>query len=798
MANPVGSYISGKVVKPIAKAVVGVGKDILSAAKKPKVKENVKIDAPDMALNFGVPKVEPIVPPSTFIGSAIPSRPVAPRIPTPEELGIKPRATEAEVKAFLIEKEPNINLNVKENKALVESLLKADAQAAARQKVDYELTRRAIEREHAKRVAEFEAVLKSQPEFIPRAKTTKEMFETTTPTQPIIGEPIKPNTKYMTDEQATVAEEQYAQQLFERAKRESTMTNEQIAQATAPATPGNVITPEDLATLPKQKDGSLAKSIALNSLYAGLTAAPLVTNKVTDNSLLNKAANVAGIVGSVGLLPSIAKSKWPNIIKGTSLLGGASSALANAFNLFTSSPTKADTVAPPATVDIGVEGGTTETAPAETRPYAFDQFGNKVYTDTIGQGAPAGQGVAGTSSQQAQVDALLQQSIDTQVAAITGGITQKDIDDEATTQLNDLIKQYGDINKMYDSLVTGDPALTATIASIQNQYQNSTAIINKAYDIATQQITGSTEAFSKQMQSAGEAQAQANALAAGGLGATVAPTGLTAEQANASGISDTALGGAATTGSALVSALGGVAQSQNIADQLKLGAGSSDALQQAALDKAYAQTALEQNKLDAVTSAQLNDIKTRAEQNRQATIYKATNMTNLADKVYATKAAQAAAKKQQAVDIAKIKADAASTKAKYLLAMSKKEYQDFTGISANANLNPKPKFVIEKPLVGKDAKGKITKDPSAVTGITYKDTKGNPQNLTVADANNILGLVNGSLTMPEALSPDTALTYWSEFYIKNANTWPGFIDVLSKMKYPTSAQAMVNALYPTK
>lgn len=782
------------------KLIVGAGKNILSALNRPKPK--VKVDAPDLTLNYGTP------PATTSIARAAVPKPEVPVIPPIEKL-VLPPATQREIKEFILSKDPKTNFKTKEGKELISKYEADDARRRAEEVTFIEQRTKALEKEYARQQAEYEAYIAD----LNRPRTSAENFASTPRTEPRpdFSEPVRPNTTYLTEDEANIAEQLYTQELFNAAKARNNMTSEQILMDSAKIKPEGIITPESLTSVVTKKPNSALKTIGTGIGFGALSAVPGVTENVTDNTYANKAADAVGLIGNLGLAKTFVGANLPGIVKLPAALLSLYPAFGNIGSLFSSTPTKEKVTTKPDNTLVeegtpegtgtGSTGGTgTVAGTPETAAWAYDQNGNKVYVTPKGTGTTAG--TAGTqtpivTTQEAAVDALIKQSIDEQVSAITGGVTQKDVDDATTKQLNDLIKQYGDINKMYDSLVTGDPALEANLASIENQYKSSSAIISNAYDVATKQITGSTEAFSNQMKSAGEAQMAANALAAGGLSATVAPTGLTGEQANAAGISDTAVGGAAITGSALVSALGGVGQSQQIADQLQLGSQSTDSLQQVALDKAYAQTVLEQNKLDAVTTAQLNDIKTRAEQKKTATIYKANNLTNLADKVYATKAAQAAAKKQQAVDIAKIKADAASTKAKYLLAMSKDEYQAFTGIKANSNLNPNPSFVVAKPLVGKDAKGKITKDPSAVIDVSYVNKNGDPVKLTVAQANTIIASVNASLQDPQALSPDTALKYWTIFYKENQST-PGFIDVLNKMKYPVSPQAMVNALYPAK
>lgn len=512
-------------------------------------------------------------------------------------------------------------------------------------------------------------------------------------------------------------------------------------------------------------------SKALNALktlgyYGGagtLASAPYLQDQILPESdFARKTADVVGVIGSALLGKRLLKSKLPKTVKIPGVIGSAYTGLTQAGDFFAgSTPAPLDTL------------GTGEIDIAPIAP------GNVVLDE-----APMEEQIPTGPTQQQAVDALLNQAVDAQVKAITGGVTQADLNAQTQQAMNDLIANYGSAQNMTNSLAQGDQALAANLEYIRSQYEMGTNIINQAYDTARQQIQGYQTQSSQLMANTAAAQQAAISQAAGGL-ATFSPgTMLTPEQGNAAGLSDTALGGAGITGSSLVNALGGVAQAQNAAATLGLGSSLNNQLATSALDRAATLSALQQDALYQSSSAVATDAKTKAQVAQQNAIYDKQNAIDLANKVYATKIDAINNQANAKADLAKIAADAATKKATILANLSPEEYRSYTGISAKSNFKSPSWYGTV-----------IPGDATALTKVSYKDSKGVTQKATVSDAQNNLDLVYAVLSQPEATDPNTALATWTVFYNKYAAD-PSFIPTLTARKMPTSASAMVKTLWP--
>lgn len=560
---------------------------------------------------------------------------------------------------------------------------------------------------------------------------------------------------------------------------------EQIAKRKVTAAQSRILA-EDLArqkvnAAPKIETPNLANdpldaikkpNKALNALktagYFGgattLASAPYLQDQILpNNDFARKAADVAGVVGNVMLGRGLLRTKLPKSIKIPGVIGSAYSGLIQAGDFL---------------------GGSTP-APTDALDSSLVDIAPPAPGNVVQEEAPAQAPVATGPSQQQAVDALLNQAVDAQVKAITGGVTQADLNAQTQQAMNDLIANYGSAQNMTNSLAQGDQALAANLEYIRSQYEMGTNIINQAYDTARQQIQGYQTQGSQLMADTAAAQQAAIGQAAGGL-ATFSPgTMLTPEQGNAAGLSDTALGGAGVTGAALTNALGGVAQAQNAAATLGLGSSLNNQLATSALDRASKLAQLQQDALYESSSAVASDAKTKAQNAQQNAIYDKQNAIDLANKVYETRIDAINNQANNKADLAKIAADAANKKATILANLTPAEYKAYTGISAKSNFKSPSWY-------GSTVSG----DPLAKTKVLYVDSTGTKQNATVSDVQNTLDLVYSVMNQPEATDPETALATWTVFYNKYSAD-PSFVPTLAARKMPTSASAMVKTLWPS-
>ena len=512
---------------------------------------------------------------------------------------------------------------------------------------------------------------------------------------------------------------------------------------------------------------------ALNALkaagyYGGagtLASAPYLQDQILpNNDFARKTADVLGVVGNLMLGRGLLKSKLPKTVK----IPGA---LASAYSGFTQG--------------LDFLGGSTP-APTDALDSSLVDIAPPAPGNVVQEEAPAQAPVATGPSQQQAVDALLNQAVDAQVKAITGGVTQADLNAQTQQAMNDLIANYGSAQNMTNSLAQGDQALAANLEYIRSQYEMGTNIINQAYDTARQQIQGYQTQGSQLMANTAAAQQAAIGQAAGGL-ATFSPgTMLTPEQGNAAGLSDTALGGAGITGSSLVNALGGVAQAQNAAATLGLGSSLNNQLANTALDRASTLAKLQQDALYESSSAVASDAKTKAQNAQQNAIYDKQNAIDLANKVYETRIDAINNQANNKADLAKIAADAANKKATILANLTPAEYKAYTGISAKSNFKSPSWYGTV-----------ISGDPMAKTKVSYNDSKGSPQKATVNEVQSILDTVYALMNEPEATDPETAFGTWTLFYNKYKSQDPAFLPTLAARKMPTTASEMVKTLWPS-
>jgi hypothetical protein len=246
------------------------------------------------------------------------------------------------------------------------------------------------------------------------------------------------------------------------------------------------------------------------------------------------------------------------------------------------------------------------------------------------------------------LDALYQQAIDEAIAA-RGATTQADL--------------------------AADPLLQQELAAIDQQYTSAKQNIQDNYAAALNQVQGYQTQADQLMQELAAAQLAGIETAAGQAMAPAPGTGLSAEEAAAAGLSQTAVGGAGTTGAALLGGMGGVTSAQLAAQRVAAGSLLAEQLASGRLDQAAVETALEQALVEAERGARVTAAERQA---REREISRQQNIEAADMRLRAAESRRAeTASKREAIAAARLQNN--QRLADRIAGMSAEEYRRFVG-----------------------------------------------------------------------------------------------------------------------
>lgn len=290
--------------------------------------------------------------------------------------------------------------------------------------------------------------------------------------------------------------------------------------------------------------------------------------------------------------------------------------------------------------------------------------------------------------------------------------------------------------------------------AIRRDYESRKQQVANNYAAALEQIAGYQDQADQLLSSAAAAAQAGYEQAAGGLQNFQAPTGLTAEEAALSGISPTALGGAAISGAALARGLAGAEQAASAAQRFATGVDLGGQLAATRGSEVDTLAALERNLLAAETESRLNATERKAEARR----------------------AKAAAR-EAAVNL---QTNARLAIAEKVSNMTPAQIAAWRGSSAS-----------KKQFVAPDWFGKNATGPSdkVIPGITLTEYPA-----TIGTLNDALNMVYAAMTDPAYTDPSTALAAWNALF---AEIGPDYRKLLEYKKVPSSAGAMYAALFKT-
>ena len=181
-------------------------------------------------------------------------------------------------------------------------------------------------------------------------------------------------------------------------------------------------------------------------------------------------------------------------------------------------------------------------------------------------------------------------------------------DSNYNSKITSVVNANGGAQATVDKVNAGDPLLIAQLESIQQEYEVAKEEIKANYAAAMEQIKGYQTQATGILSDVAKAQAADFERASGGLQAMQAPTGMSAEEASAIGLSPESVGGGGITGAALARGLGASSASQLAAEQVNLGTTLGDQLATGAIDQADYLNMLALSKLQAKNTAKENKL----------------------------------------------------------------------------------------------------------------------------------------------------------------------------------------------
>ena len=353
------------------------------------------------------------------------------------------------------------------------------------------------------------------------------------------------------------------------------------------------------------------------------------------------------------------------------------------------------------------------------------------------------------------LDALYQQAIDEAIAA-RGATTQADL--------------------------AADPLLQQELAAINQQYTSAKQNIQDNYAAALNQVQGYQTQADQMMQELAAAQLAGIETAAGQAMAPAPGTGLSAEEAAAAGLSQTAVGGAGTTGAALLGGMGGVTSAQLAAQRVAAGSLLAEQLASGRLDQAAVETALEQALVDAERGARVTAAERQA---REREVRRQQNIEAADMRLRAAESRRAeTASKREAIAAARLQNN--QRLADRIAGMSAEEYRRFVGGDVTTVSPAWAKSRISPPAKGTgESTGVVPGFPAA----------------SVDDANTVLQLFETEMGNILATNQDraTAINSIARWIIDVTNTYG--VDaraVLRAAGHPVTPEEIYNKLAPQR
>jgi len=353
------------------------------------------------------------------------------------------------------------------------------------------------------------------------------------------------------------------------------------------------------------------------------------------------------------------------------------------------------------------------------------------------------------------LDALYQQAIDEAIAA-RGATTQADL--------------------------AADPLLQQELAAINQQYTSAKQNIQDNYAAALNQVQGYQTQADQLMQELAAAQLAGIETAAGQAMAPAPGTGLSAEEAAAAGLSQTAVGGAGTTGAAILGGMGGVTSAQLAAQRVAAGSLLAEQLASGRLDQAAVETALEQALVDAERGARVTAAERQA---REREVRRQQNIEAADMRLRAAESRRAeTASKREAIAAARLQNN--QRLADRIAGMSAEEYRRFVGGDVTTVSPAWAKSRISPPAKGTgESTGVVPGFPAA----------------SVDDANTVLQLFETEMGNILATNQDraTAINSIARWIIDVTNTYG--VDaraVLRAAGHPVTPEEIYNKLAPQR
>lgn len=347
------------------------------------------------------------------------------------------------------------------------------------------------------------------------------------------------------------------------------------------------------------------------------------------------------------------------------------------------------------------------------------------------------------------------------------------VDASVGSALEELIAAYGGDSFFQQALAENDQTLAMELAAIEADANAARSQIAANYDGAIAQVEGyATQAGEVLSQAAADQQAFLE-TAAGGLQNLGVPSGMAAGEAAASGVSDTAVGGAGITGAALLRTQGAAGASQATAERAAVVTSLSDQAATGRLNQADVMSALERGVIDAQQAARIDSA------NRKSKIREAQNQAKL--------------------DVAKIKyeteAQAAQLKAEI---EAKKLAQELSLRQTYAQLTPEQRAA----YTGRPA-GQRTL-PSWATEIAGDQNAnvakaGSKIKVILRDRNELVSILTAYALAPENPSDSSgALAYWVGILQSLQKTDPAITRKLEALGLPFTAPQLAAQFSTTK
>jgi len=489
-----------------------------------------------------------------------------------------------------------------------------------------------------------------------------------------------------------------------------------------------------------------------------LTAAPMFVPEESPEWLKNT-ANLGAVLGGALSLRGIRNSNFlGRALRGLTALGGAASV--------------------PALIGPGQQ--TAAAAPIEEIPLEETVAPGDVFPGEVptieGGTSPEEDYLAGL---QDIIDSLQQQAED------DAAIGSAEVESRADAALQELIDLYGGMANVEAGVAANDPILAQELAAIEADYNAGMSQIANNYGAAISTVQGYQAEANAMYNQLASQQRAAFEGAAGGLELGGVPTGLIGSDASMSGISDTALGGAGITGAALTRSLGEAGQAGLAAEQMGANIDLGTALAQGRISQADLQAAIGRDRLSAISTSRQNAAQRASEERiRQQELAREAALTaaSLKYERELTREERAIANAQTKADrkaaAAQYEAEAKMSLAQMVAGMSAEEYARWKGSSAGKSNYKTPTWF------GKRLQGDPTK---AVGGIKLSTLPAN-----IGTVNDVLDMVDATLSSEAARNPITALATWQKFY---ESLDPDVKKVLQSRGIPTNAGAMYKELF---